>query len=188
MRIELTISEFFRDMFDLPASDLNIDPFQPIFIDEKSEVLAIMISDLRELSCQSETSSAASHGIATDYSVMLAHDKFQATEGLIAAQRRLECSLSVNPFAGFAIASRSHDLRLGRRAIRHINLQVINGGQLDFWHEIADAKPSWQLALAQLVMPLMSRYPDSQFAGRKSFTMARVKNDSDDIASAFNPK
>jgi hypothetical protein len=37
-------------------------------------------------------------------------------------------------------------------------------------------------------MPLMSCYPDTRFAGEKSFTIAEVDTDSDDIAAAFNPE
>lgn len=42
-------SDVFKDMFSLPASDLNTDQGQPIFLDEKAEVLTLMISDYKHM-------------------------------------------------------------------------------------------------------------------------------------------
>lgn len=54
MGSQLTISEVFKDMFSLPASNLNTDQSQPIFIDEKAEILALMIFDLEEHQVRTE--------------------------------------------------------------------------------------------------------------------------------------
>jgi hypothetical protein len=142
-------SDVFKDMFSLPTSDLNRDQAHPIFIDEKAEVLALMMSDLQQHESRTGPSSSKEHGLAINYSVMKAHD------GRRAAERRLHWDLEVDPFAGFAFASWNADLELGRKAIELMDL--LNGDGNDFWEDISDAKPTWQLALAQLAMPYMSR-------------------------------
>jgi hypothetical protein len=109
-----------------------------------------------------------------------------------AAERRLESNLDQDPFAGCAFASQHDDIHLGRMAIKLIDLQVGVGGRLHFWKQISDAKPSWQLAFAQLVMPFISRYHDKPPPpGIKSVAIsyhAAVKTDLREIAAAFNPR
>ena len=74
-------SDVFKDMFSLPASDPNTDQAQPIFIDEKAEVLALTISDLQTHQSRTGPSSGESHGLAINHSVLKALDKYQVTEG-----------------------------------------------------------------------------------------------------------
>jgi hypothetical protein len=148
-------SDVFKDMFSLPTSDLNRDQAHPIFIDEKAEVLALMISDLQQHDSRTGLSSGKEHGLATNYSVLKAHEKYQVSDGRRAAERRLQWDLEVDPYAAFAFASWNADLELGRKAIELMDL--LNGDGNDFWEDISDAKPTWQLALAQLAMPYMSR-------------------------------
>jgi len=60
-----------------------------------------------------------------------------------------------------------------------------------FWKKISEAKPSWQLALAQLVMPLMSRSSLRAIPGaRKAVTylIVAVKADMGEVADDFDPR
>jgi len=175
-------------MFSLPASDLNVDQAQPIFIDEKAEVLALMMSDLQEHESRIGPSSSKDHGLAINHSVWKAHDKYQVSDGRSAAQRRLKHDLEVDPFAGFAYASWNADLDLGRQAIGLMDL--LGGGEVDFWDKISDAKPSWQLALAQLAMPSMSRryYQSSQGGNLLPYLRVMVNSDLRSKAATFSPK
>ena len=174
-------------MFSLPASDLNQDQAQPIFIDEKAEVLALMISELQNHESRTGPSSRKDHGLAINHSVLKAHDKYQISDGRRAAERRLKRDLEVDPFAGFAYASWNADLDLGRQAIGLMDL--LGDDEIDFWEEISDAKPSWQLALAQLAMPDMTRryiYVN----GAKKFPYLQVTVDTDlkSKVADFSPK
>jgi hypothetical protein len=178
-------------MFSLPASDRNMDQAQPIFIDEKAEVLALMISDLQKHESLTGPSSSKDHGLAINHSVMKAHDKFQVSDGRRAAERRLKRDLEVDPFAGFAYASWNADLDLGRQAIGLMNLlDGCDGDRVDFWEKISDAKPSWQVALAQLAMPSMSRryYHTSQGGKKVSYLQVMVNSDLRSKAAKFSPK
>jgi hypothetical protein len=76
----LTISEVFDDLFSLPASDLNVDHYRPIFVDEKAEVLAAMLSDIQEYDIRTGLSTRKDHDLAFDYSVLRSHDKLQVTD------------------------------------------------------------------------------------------------------------
>jgi len=175
-------------MFSLPASDLNTDQTQPIFIDEKADVLALMISDLQGHESRTGISSGKDHGLAVNHSVLKAHDKFQVSDGRRAAERRLKWDLEVDPFAAFAYASWKADLDLGRQAIGLMDL--LGGGVIDFWQEISDAKPSWQLALAQLAMPDMTRrYIYTPNGGKKvPYLQVTVDTDLKSNAAEFSPK
>jgi hypothetical protein len=151
-----------------------------------------MLSDIQEYDVRIGVASRKDHDLAFNYSVLRSHDKFQVPDARRAAECRLESNLEQDPFAGFAFASQHDDLQLGRKAIKLIDLQVGVGGRLDFWKQISEAKPSWQLALAQLVMPFISRYHDKPPPpGVKSVAIsyhAAVKTDLRDIAAAFNPR
>jgi hypothetical protein len=151
-----------------------------------------MLSDIQEYDIRTGLSTRKDHDLAFNYLVLRSHDKFQVPDARRAAERRLQSNLEQDPFAGFAFASRHDDLHLGRMAIKLIDLQVGVGGRLDFWKRISDAKPSWQLALAQLVMPFISRYHDkAPPPGVKSVAIsyhAAVKTDLRDIAAASNPR
>jgi hypothetical protein len=68
-------------MFSLPGSDVNRDKAQPIFIDEKAEVLALMISDLQQHESRTGPLSSKEHGLAINHSVMKAHEKYQVSDG-----------------------------------------------------------------------------------------------------------
>jgi len=175
-------------MFSLPASDLNQDQAQPIFIDEKAEVLALMISELQNHESRTGPSSRKDHGLAINHSVLKAHDKYQISDGRRAAERRLKRDLEVDPFAGFAYASWNADLDLGRQAIGLMDL--LGDDEIDFWEEISDAKPSWQLALAQLAMPDMTRrYIYTSNGGKKvPYLQVTVDTDLKSKVADFSPK
>lgn len=188
------ISDVFKDLFSLPASDMNIDKSQPIFIDEKAEVLALMLSDIHEHDFRSRVSSLRNHDIAINYSVLQSHDKFQVPVAREAADRRMEDHLNQDPYAVFAFASRQNDLELGRRAIRSMDLFKAStpyGSRVDFWSKIKDARPNWQVALAVLVMPDINITRDKLYQGM--ITKARrldmsVESDMEDIAECFSPE
>ena len=151
-----------------------------------------MLVDIQEYHIRIGLSVRKYHDLAFNYSVLQSHDKFQVPNARRAAERRLESDLEQDPFAGFAFASHHDDLHLGRMAIELIDLQVGVGGRLDFWKQISDARPSWQLALAQLVMPFISRYHDHPPPpGVKRVAVsyhAAVEPDLWDIAADLNPR
>jgi hypothetical protein len=100
----------------------------------------------------------------------------------------LQWDLEVDPYAGFTFASWNADLELGRKAIELMDL--LNGDGNDFWEDISDAKPSWQLALAQLAMPSMSRryFNASQGGMKVSYLQVLVHSDLRTKAAKFSPK
>jgi len=181
-------SDVFKDMFSLPASNLNTDQAQPIFIDESAEVLALMLSDLQAHEGRIGLSSGKDHGLAINHSVLKALDKYQVTDSRQEAERRLKWDLEIDPFAGFAHASWNADLDLGRQAIAHMDLLL--GCEIDFWDMISDAKPSWQLALAQLAMPDTNRrYSNTSQGGKKvHYLQVRVNTKLGSEVADFNPK
>jgi len=143
---QLTISEVFQDMFSLAVAD-QVDQSEPIFIDEKAEILAIMLSDLRDYySAQDRVSGHEDHDLATNYFVARTHGKFQITDVRRVAKHQLNDSLRRDPFAGLAFASRQDDVKLGRKAIKLMSFSnCLKGPGVDsigFWKKISDVKPS----------------------------------------------
>jgi len=69
-------------------------------------------------------------------------------------------------------------------------MDLLGGGEIDFWEEISDAKPSWQLALAQLAMPDMTgRYIYTPNGGKKvPYLQVTVDTDLKSNAAEFSPK
>jgi hypothetical protein len=191
MSSQLTFSEFFKDMFSLSTTEPNFDQSQPIFIDEKAETLAIMLSDIQNHDLHSRQSAHQKYDLATNYSVVRANDKYQVSNALREASCRLQDSLKVDPFAAFAFASRQDDVELGRDAIGFMDLEHhLAGsypGELNLWKKLSETKPSWQVALAQLILPVITIEP-----GRhdKAQTMldATVHDDLYNSADLFEPK
>jgi len=194
MMCQLTISEVFQDMFSLPVAN-QVDQTEPIFIDEKAEILAIMLSDLRDYySVQDRISGHEDHDLATNYFVARTHDKFQITDVRQVAKHRLNDSLRRDPFAGLAFASRQDDVKLGRKAIKLMSfskwLKGPRVGSIGFWEKISDVKPSWRLALAELLMPVItvSREKRGSDTVARSHLEAPVYTNMKAIAKNFEPK
>lgn len=69
-------------------------------------------------------------------------------------------------------------------------MDLLGGGGIDFWDIISDAKPSWQLALAQLAMPDMKRqYFNMSQGGKKvPYLQVIVNTKLGSEVGDFNPK
>ena len=85
------------------------------------------------------------------------HQKYNIKVSRSDAESALTAALRKNPFAGIAYAGRLDDLTLGRQAIELLRFDPVHkGGVFDLWAAMADIKPSWQLALASLLLPYQS--------------------------------
>jgi len=69
-------------------------------------------------------------------------------------------------------------------------MDLLGGGGIDFWDMISDAKPSWQLALAQLAMPDPTRRFSTTSQGGKKvhYLQVRVNTKLGSEVGDFNPK
>jgi hypothetical protein len=98
--------------------------------------------------------------------------------------------LKQDPFAGLAYASRQNDLDLSRQAIQLIRFDTDMEHYFDLWKKMVDVKPSWQLALARLLLPVYAyenlpyEYP---FKGGSSLEV-KCDIDLDQVALASEPK
>jgi hypothetical protein len=185
----LMLSSIFNDMFSLPTNTLSIDESQPIFIDVKAEILALMVTDLYQHQCKIKQSQPRQL-ISTLHSAVELYEKLELRDALDLAKARLDDALKENPIDGFIYASQHNDLDLGRRAIKYWKFLPDIAGNYDFWEKICGAKPSWQLALARSLMPTSLR--DSHRHDEAGNIIWRFtvyeKEDMDKVATNFIPK
>jgi hypothetical protein len=94
----------------------------------------------------------------------------------------------MNPFGGFAHASRENDIELGRQAIKSMRFRPKSSNKFDFWGTISEATPSWQVALARTIMSTTPREKQIPASGKSvdSFDVD-VSTDMDDVAKRFDP-
>jgi hypothetical protein len=124
------------------------------------------------------------------YANVKLHKKYNIEITRGKADNQLHQMLKQDPFAGLAYASRQNDLDLGRQAIGLIQCDTDMEHHLRLWEKMVDVKPSWQLALASLLLPVYAyknspyEYP---FKGGSSLEV-KCDIDLDQVALAFNPK
>lgn len=178
-------------MFSFPADTLTADHSKPIFIDERGDVLALMIIDLQAQHEKSEKRNA-NHTLAVLQAVVDLHDKFESSAALDSAKIRFQRALAEDPFAGFALASRQDDWVLGRRAIRLMKFKSDKAGNVDFWKKISNASPTWQVALASSMLLAKKNDTSDRHSGKKvikgpSF-LVEVNTNMSAIAEQFKPR
>lgn len=86
-------------MFSFPADTLTADHSKPIFIDERGDVLALMIIDLQAQQEKSEKKNA-NHTLAVLQAVVDLHDKFESSAALDSAKIRFQRALAGDPSPG----------------------------------------------------------------------------------------
>jgi hypothetical protein len=185
-------------MFWLPEADAAHKSWstQPIFVDEPAEVIANALSQLY----------VHRHRYPTydhdDIENLHAAVKFNDKYGISATRRNIISDLHIalrnDPFAGLAYASRQNDLEFGREAVGHIRLGTGQKGEADLWALMADIKPSWQVALAKLMIPRIMYHYEHPGSPGSNFGWSDQNLDLDipdadlinmkQIANQFDPK
>jgi hypothetical protein len=199
--LPLTISTFFGDMFSLP--DTNVVPFpnEQIDLDEPAEVIeralhGLYSAHMNDIALRTQTPS-----LEVLHATVKFHDKFNMDMGREPAEAALHCGIKRDPIAAFAYASRHKDVALARQAIRLIRFGTEQSGLIDLWSIMADAKTSWQLALAKMVTPLFKydyscngyRYNtlhtlDNHCSSSHVYLETRYEIDMDEVAAKFDPQ
>ena len=183
----LKLSSVFKDMFSLPTNTLSDNQMEPISVDATADAIALMLIDLEQ-----HESEVKREKLPGDLDVLHAaadlQAKFEMSSSSI-SMARFNAELERDPFAGFAFASRRKDLFLGRRMIRNMSFKPDSAGQVDFWKRISNAKPTWQLALARLMMPTTGRTTFSESAGMFVFAFdAKASTNMAHVAAHFIPR
>ena len=190
--LELNISTFFRDMFTLPTTGTAIE--EPINLEETADVLGRLLNGI--FSSQFDPSILPAKGLGQLHALAKAHDKFGIETHQFEAKAAFNSALKDDPWAGLAHASHINDLELGRNAIQLMRLDKTYDS--DIWELLSDVKPTWQIALARLVLPKMKnescdyydgdeedRLTDVEWYGMSS-TKFRISMK--EVAKRFNPK
>jgi hypothetical protein len=81
-------------------------------------------------------------------------EKYQAHDLICSTEEKVESIIAEDPFAIFIHASKTNDIELARRAIKHIEFDPYGG--TDIWEEMFELPPSWQIAFARLVTPKLT--------------------------------
>jgi hypothetical protein len=100
--------------------------------------------------------------LETLYANVKLHRKYNIEITRGKADDELLKMLKQDPFAGLAYASRQNDLDLSRQAIQLIRFDTDMEHHFDLWKKMVDVKPSWQLALARLLLPVYA-YENSPY-------------------------
>jgi hypothetical protein len=172
-------------MFSVPTTSSNQNYSEPIFIDEKADVLALVLSDL----C-SNRSIADRQRMEVDVNVLhaafRAYDKYDIVDDGRAVENALAEALQDGPFKVFATASRQYNLDLGRLAIQWMSHSPRQADKFDFWQEVSEATLSWQVALARLLMPKFTLWKNGN--NNDNDVTLLVEIDMKEVAEKFDPK
>jgi hypothetical protein len=182
----LTTSTVFKDMLTLPlSSQFATDESETVALDEPSDLIAKMLHGL--YAARHDPKNLPESTLELLHAHVKLHDKYDIKVTRAQAENTLHTALYKSPFAGLAYASQINDLTLGRQAIELIRFDY----KFDLWMSLSDVKPSWQLALAQLLLPT---HPNAQAKSTAVVQRGKVtiENkyviDLKDVASRFNPK
>ena len=128
--------------------------------------------------------------LETIYANVKLHKKYNIEITRGKADDELHQMLKHDPFAGLAYASRQNDLDLGRQTIRLIQFDTDMEHHFDLWKKMADIKPSWQLALASLLLRVYAyQNPPYEYPLRGGTTLeVNCDIDLDQVALAFSPE
>jgi hypothetical protein len=172
-------------MFSIPSPNTSLALTEPIFIDENAEALATVMSELSNHR-RIEDEEYSSWGIVTLEAALRIYEKFDIQHTRHEMEERLDGLIENAPYEAFVIASRQHNLDLGRKAIKLMTLpnDVTVGGDLNIWSAISGARLSWQVALMRLLVPQPK-------ISNKLYTyvpLAGLNVDLDEVAEKFHPQ
>jgi non-ribosomal peptide synthetase component F len=191
----LNISTFFSDMFSLPNAGIGASSVNAsINLEETADVIERMLYAIHSSQYAPLVLEASS--LRQLHAAVKVHDKFDIETNRFQAETAFKWALAEDPWAGLAYASHDNDLEVGRFAIQYLQLHDLNHN--DIWEVLSDVKPSWQIALAKLILPkvkieILNRYDDDEedpgsgieWFGASS-TQSRVNMR--ELAKNFNPK
>jgi hypothetical protein len=188
----LTSSGFFKDIFSLPDTDDVSFPNQPIDLDEPAEVIERVLHGLYA----SRLNDCSNPSLEILHAAIRFHDKFNIETGLKTAEEALQLGITRDPFAAFAYASQRGDLALGRQAIRLIRVGSGGNRMIKLWSMMSEAKPSWQLALAELEpapscdysVAVLCDFVNKDGSSSHVSIKTRFEIDMDEVAARFDPK
>lgn len=138
-------------MFSIPTTPLSTVQSEPIYIDERADVLALVLSLLHRDQKWDEIVDLEAD-VTVLYAAVKLHDKFDIQSTRDEVDGDLYSALRREPFKIFAIASRQNNLELGRMAIENMRHSPHRADKFDFWQEVSEATLSWQVALARFLM------------------------------------
>jgi hypothetical protein len=176
-------------MFSVPTTSSNQNHPEPIFIDERADVLALVLSGLhlsRDF-CSHSDQLRTGPDVTALHAAVKAYDKYDIEDDSYAlVQEALKEALHKGSFQVFAIASRHNNLDLGRMAIQWMTHSPRQADKFDFWQEMTDATLSWQVALARLLMPKFTLWKNGN--NNDNDVTLLVEIDMREVAEKFNPK
>jgi len=164
---------------------------EPFIVEETAEVLGRMLHGL--YAARHAPTILSSPTLDEIYANVKIHRKYKIDVTLYDANAKLHTALAQDPFAGLAYASQKNDLELGRQAIRLIQFKTDSSNYCDLWEMMRNVKPTWQLALAKLLLPIYAfRQRDSASDDhyRKGAMIVDVYHNVDlnQIALTFEPE
>lgn len=172
-------------MFSVPTDPLSTDQFEPIFIDEKADVLALLLHNSQRNRCWDDLVPLKAD-VTILHAAVMATDKFDVDDPQDELDDALDYALDQTPFRIFATASRQNNLHLGKMAIKNMTHSRHRVGKFDFWQEVSEATPSWQVALARLLLPKPTLWKTDN--GEDNDVTALSQIDMDQVAENFSPK
>jgi hypothetical protein len=139
-------------MFSLPSTGLESSPTnEPIKLDEAAGVVARLLCGIYSKHYAPPVLSIVVLDFLHD--TVRAHDKFDIQTDQSETKMALQAALTAQPWTGLAYASHINDLALGKRAIELIRLDEVNNYGSSIWELLSRMKPTWQIALARLILP-----------------------------------
>jgi hypothetical protein len=185
----LTISSEFERIITLLAPEsVSADGTESLVLEENAEELSRMLHGL--YAARHTSNILPKPTLEMLYANVKLHQKYNIEITRGKADDKLHKMLKQDPFAGLAFASRQNDLDLGRQAIRLIRFETDMEHHFDLWKKMVDVKPSWQLALASLLLRVYAYdNPPYEYPLRRATTLeVNCDIDLDQVALAFNPK
>jgi hypothetical protein len=180
--------EFERIITLLAPESVSVDGTEPLVLEETAEELSRMLHGL--YAARHTPSILPNPTLETLYANVKLHKKYNIEITRGEADDELHRMLKQDPFAGIAYASRQNDLDLGRQAIRLIQFDTDMERHFDLWKKMVNVKPSWQLALASLLLRVYAYgNPPYEYPLRRATTLeVNCDIDLDQVALAFNLK
>jgi len=180
-------------MFSLPDTNVVTFPNQQLDLDEPAEVIERALHGLYSAHMNDIPLWMQTPSLEVLHATVNFHDKFDMDMGRETAEAALHIGIKRDPIAAFAYASRHKDVAFARQAIRLIRFGSEQSGFVDLWSMMADAKASWQLALAKVVIPLFKfdySCNDYRYDGSSShvYLETRYEIDMDEVAATFDPQ
>jgi hypothetical protein len=193
----LNISTFFRDMFSLPNGGTWLSSVNDsVNLEETADVIERILYPIYSSHYYPLVLEKEEERLGQLHAIVKAHDKFDIETNRFQAETAFKWALAEDPWAGLAYASHDNDLEVGRFAIQYLQLDDLNHN--DIWEVLSDVKPSWQIALAKLILPkvkteILNHYDDDEEdpgSGVEWFGTSSTKSrvNMRELAKDFNPK